>query len=444
MISSYSGQVAFDAVRCLAVAAGAFGIGWPIGARLPQTRWSAVILLAALLTPALLVSYAYAPLSLRLTGAPALLLTAYSCLLTLKLSCLAALARWLLPPSLPREAIYCANLIEGRSVPERIVFAVRTASATPWIVLVVVFLLAFGDFELASLLSVRNWAVQLFDAHAGGLELRSSLQRVALPLAIEVLLLGAVLLAGRGAPPQASPAISSSIAPKWPITISAAIAAIAAFIPLGIVVVQAARAFTAVPYGVVMWEEIGTSLAFAIAGAGLAWIVASMAGSVRGGVLLIVPGLLGALVLSLLVLALFQTWPLQFAYDTPAPLTLALALLLAPIAFLLRWLIRTHQPRESLHLARMAGVRRLLWDLDLSRRVAAVGLVFLLAYFELTASALLMPVRLTPAFVRLHNLSHYGQTSILSLMLLVATLAPAALLALTLGLGRLYARRDAR
>ena len=91
----------------------------------------------------------------------------------------------------------------------------------------------------------------------------------------------------------------------------------------------------------------------------------------------------------------------------------------------------------------MAGVRRLLWDLALSRRMAAVGLVFLLAYFELTASALLAPIRFAPVFVRLHNLSHYGQTPILSLMLLAATLAPAALLALTLGLGRLYARRDA-
>jgi ABC-type Fe3+ transport system permease subunit len=221
------------------------------------------------------------------------------------------------------------------------------------------------------------------------------------------------------------------------------IAAFSAFIPLGIVLLQAARALAAVPYGIITWEEIGNSLAFAIAGAGLAWIVASVGGSVRLGKLLIVPGLLGALVLALLVLAMFQSWPLQFAYDTPAPLTLALALLFAPVAFLLRWLIRTHEPREALHLARMAGIRRLLWELALSRRVAGVGLIFLLAYFELTASAILAPTWFTPAFVRLHNLSHYGQTPILSLMLVAATLAPAALLALTLGLGRLYARRDA-
>jgi hypothetical protein len=231
---------------------------------------------------------------------------------------------------------------------------------------------------------------------------------------------------------------------KWPLSVAAAIAAITAFIPFGIVVAQATRAFTAVSYGVVIWEEIGTSLAFAIAGSGLAWIIANVAGSTRPGKVLILPGLLGALVLSLLVLALFQTWPLRFAYDTPAPLTLALAMLFAPIAFLLRWLIRIHQPREALHLARMAGNRRLLWELALSPRVAALGLIFLLAYYELTASAILAPVGFTPAFVRLHNLSHYGQTPILSLMLLAATVAPAALLALTLWLGRLYARRDAR
>ena len=443
MTLSYSAQIAFDTVRCGAIAAVALAIGWALGARLPRTRWSAALLLAALLMPALLVSYAYAPLALRLTGQPQLLLAAYSGLLALKLASLAGLTRWLFPPSLPREALYCAGLIEGRSIRERITFLLRAVGAVPCIVLVIAFLLAFGDFESASLLSVKNWPVQLFDAHAGGLELAASLRRVALPVGIELALLGAVFLVGRHAAPQAASILTTRAVP-WAFVITGMIAAITAFIPLAIVAFQAARAFTAMTYGVVMWEEIASSLAFAIAGSGLAWILAAIAGSSRAGWVLILPGLLGSLVLSLLLLALFMTRPLQFAYDTPAPLTLALTLLATPIAFLLRWLIRSHQPHEALHLARMAGVRRLLWDLALSRRMAAVGLVFLLAYFELTASALLAPIRFAPVFVRLHNLSHYGQTPILSLMLLAATLAPAALLALTLGLGRLYARRDAR
>jgi hypothetical protein len=117
-------------------------------------------------------------------------------------------------------------------------------------------------------------------------------------------------------------------------------------------------------------------------------------------------------------------------------------LIIAPIALLLRALIRAHTPRESLHLARMAGSRRLIWDLALAPRAAALSLLFMLAYFELTAATILAPIGLTPVFARLHNPAHYGQNSVLSAMLLAAMLAPAALLALTVGAARLYARRD--
>jgi ABC-type Fe3+ transport system permease subunit len=444
MTSNYLGQVGFDAGRCAAIAATALVLGWPIGARLPRTRWSAALLLLPLLTPPLLVSYAYAPLALRLTAEPALLLLAYSGLLTLKLASLVALARWLFPPSVSAEAKYCALLIKGRSMTQRLTFWLRTLGPTPWLVAAIAFLIAFADFELASLLSVKNWAVQLFDAHAGGLDLAYSLQLVMPSLGVELIVLLAVLFIARNTPRPTLPlgSFKDSIR-KWPLLVAAAITLLSAIIPLGLVVAQSARALATIAYTGVMLQEIYTSLSFGIVAAGLAWIVAGMAGSLRMGTALIIPGLFGGLVLALLVLALFQTTPLRFAYDTPAPLTLALAFLFAPIAFLLRWLIRAQERAEPLHLARMAGSRRLLWDLALSRRIAGVGFVFLLAYFELTASALLAPVRFPPAFVRLHNLSHYGQTPILSLMLLAAVLAPAALLALTLGLGRLYARRNA-
>jgi ABC-type Fe3+ transport system permease subunit len=445
MTPSYLAQIGFDAARCFAVSAFALSVGWPIGARLPRTRWSVALLLLPLLAPALLVSYAYAPVALRLTSQPALLLLAYSALIGLKLASLAAVARWLFPPSLPPEAQYCARLIERRSTFERLAFWLRTLGPTPWLVGSLAFLIAFTDFELASLLSVKSWPVKLFDAHAGGLELQNSLQLITAPLAIELTVLLAVLLMARNAPRQTlAPAAPRDRVRRWPLFVAAAITLIGAVIPISLVLFQAAQALPTIVYSGVMLQEIVTSLSFAIVGAGLAWVVAAIATSPRVGATLLIPGLFGGLVLALLVLALFQTTPLRFAYDTPAPLTLALAFLFAPVAFLLRWLLRTQNRAESLHLARMAGSRSLLWDLALSLRVIALGFVFLLAYFELTASALLAPVGFTPAFVRLHNLSHYGQTPILSLMLLAATLAPAALLALTLGLGRLYARRDAR
>lgn len=145
-----------------------------------------------------------------------------------------------------------------------------------------------------------------------------------------------------------------------------------------------------------------------------------------------VPGLLGALVVSLLLLALFQTPLLRPAYDTPLPLLLALTVLLLPPALLLGALWMPHSPAR--HLARQVGSRRLHWELETRPRAIAFGLLFCWAYFDFTASSILAPVGFTPVFVRLHNLAHYGQTAVLSAMLLAAVAAP-VLAVLLAGLG---------
>jgi hypothetical protein len=157
-----------------------------------------------------------------------------------------------------------------------------------------------------------------------------------------------------------------------------------------------------------------------------------------------VPGLLGALLLALFILTLFQLPALRPAYDTPAPLLLCLLLLLLPLAIPLRWLLDAARRQPALHLARLAGAHRLVWQLDLRRRWLAVGLLFCWAWFDFTAGSILAPVGLTPVLVRLHNLAHYGQTAVLSAMLCAAFAAPVAVLLLTAPLARWYARRDGR
>ena len=79
-----------------------------------------------------------------------------------------------------------------------------------------------------------------------------------------------------------------------------------------------------------------------------------------------------------------------------------------------------------------------------AKYLAAFALLFCWAYFDFTASSILAPIGLTAVFVRLHNLAHYGQTAVLSAMMLAAFATPAALLLLTLTAGRIYARRDGR
>ena len=153
-----------------------------------------------------------------------------------------------------------------------------------------------------------------------------------------------------------------------------------------------------------------------------------------------IPGLLGSLIVALLVLALFQTPPLRPLYDTPLPLLLALTIVLLPLALLLDALLHIRHNSPMRHIARQLGSRRLLWELETQPRLAAFGLLFCWAYFDFTASSILAPIGLTPVFVRLHNLAHYGQTAVLSAMMLAAFLAPAVLLLGAVIAGRIFAR----
>lgn len=427
---NFPAQVALDAARCTALAAAAFAIGWPLGGgKRTPLRW--LCLLAPLLTPSLLISYAAAPIAQHFTGAA--LVAFYSALLTLKLASLAALARDFFPSPLSAEAAHCAHLLP-RSAIERAWFTVRAAGPVPWATLSILFLIAFTDFELASLLAVKSWTVMLFDAHIGGLAVAESLRRVAWPVALELAILLPTFLWLRRA--HVAPAHAAGSARLAPL---AALAALIAALPLARIVWLAVSGFTSLRTHSIFAADLLVSLGFA-AGASLgAWLAVRRLPSWCA-----LPGLLGALVLSLIILAGIQLPPLRWLRDTPIPLLAVEALLLAPIALLLRILLRSQEPREALHLARMAGSRRLLWDLALAPRAAAVALLFTLAYFELTAASILAPLGMTPAFARLHNLAHYGQTAVLSAMLLAAVFAPATLLALTLGAARLYARRDVR
>jgi hypothetical protein len=461
-LSAYHTQILLDALRCLALAAIATGGGWAIGAHLPRRLglWAWAMIAAPLFTPTLLVTYTYAALGLRLTGASGWLTAFYSLLLTLKLVPLAVLARRFFPPAISAEGLFCEELLQARSLAGRAEFHLRALGPIPWIALGLTFVLAFTDFELASLLSMKTWAVMLFDMHAGGLELGESLRRVLLPLGIELVPLVALVFAARNAGNFASPANPVTRPSRWALPVAALVAAVMTLWPGVRIAWQSMTGWSVVGLRETMGEDVMTSLAMAVVSTGAIWLALAIWRRRTVQVVLAIPGLLGALVLSLLILGLVHavppaflssarlrnSWTLALAgvANSPLPLIFAKVLLLAPVAIFLRAMLAARRPGEALHLARMAGSRRLIWELALEPGAAALGLVFVLSYFEFTAGSILAPVALTPVCVRLHNLAHYGQTAALSAMLLASTFAPAALLALTLGGARLYARQDAR
>jgi iron(III) transport system permease protein len=459
---AYHTQIILDAVRCLFLSGIVTLVGWKIGARLPRllSLWHWALIVAPLCTPTLFVSYTYAPLGLQLTGTPWLLYVFYSTLVVLKLIPLALIARRMFPPPMSDEARYCAALIPDRHLASRLGFRIRALGPVPWITCGLVFLLAFTDFELASLLSIKTWAVLLFDAHAGGLQLSESVRRATGPFCIELGLILALVFLARRTVPVMSASHGSTSRARWTLPLMTVIAIVTSAWPIVKIFGQSIPGWGVMTLRDALLEEVMMSTATAVVATFGIWLTLSFVQRKTTRFFLVLPGLLGALVLSLLLLAALNANPppfitsiavqtewgkrLRAIAESPLPLLVVEILLLAPVALLLKTMLSMRNPGERLHLARMAGSRRLVWELALEPRVAALGLLFLLSYFEFTAASILAPVQLTPVCVRLHNLAHYGQTSVLSAMLLTTTLVPAAVLALTLGGGRLYARQNAR
>jgi ABC-type Fe3+ transport system permease subunit len=451
-------QVWLDALRSLTLAALVTWVGWRVGARLPaRLGWRWLLLVAPLVTPALLVGYTYAPLALGLAGAPSARLAFYSALVALKFLPLAALSRRFLAPPISPEAKFCAQLAgTARS------FALRGAGPMPWAVALLIFLLIFTDFELAARLSLKTWTVMLFAGHAGGLALSQAVARAALPLTLCLAAIFVLVLLLRKMPRASAREMHIGKTPRWVDATLLAAAVLLGLVPLVRIAGQACSALGTLGVQEVLGEDVLASLTVAIAATGGAWLLVQFSVSRMGRAFtltVLLPGLLGALGLALVLLAVLHAPPLDwfplrlrarwirtfdFIARSPLPLVFAEVLLLAPVAFFLRQMLAAQQPGESLHLARMAGSRHLLWALALRPRAAALALLFSLAYAEFTAAAMLAPPGFTPVFVRLHLLTSHGQTATLSALLLAALLAPAAVLALTFAAARFYARRDVR
>lgn len=408
---------------------------------------SACVGLCALpfLMPALVQGYAYSQLSLSLVRWPALLEIWYAALLVVRLVPVAVLVLYLAPPPpLSASALFCRDLLP-RAAPLRssgIAQRLHLALLGQWrnylVAGAAVFVVAFPEFEVAALSSVRSWTVALFTAHTGGLDWRASLGLAVLPALVQLAALCVGLLAvrsWRGTMQRALRARDRASAGSWTWLVLAAV--LGALVPATLVAAEGGSA-RELPWAQLA-TEIGWSVWFAAPAAAVAWWLAGR--TVQKPALhwpLCLPGLCGALVLALLLFGLLQLPGASLLYDTPVPLMLALALLLLPPALSLRGSLGRSEASPAVHLATLladSGVltqqraaSRLSWHLRGRPRALLWGVLLFLGLFEVVATALLHPVTMTPAAVRLYNLMHYGHGAVLSGMVLALVLAGLALL----------------
>lgn len=387
-----------------------------------------LLCIVSVFAPGLLAAYAYAQWLLKLVHQPSIRELVYVGILVLRIAPAGALLHVLFPPRLGASGRHCLRLAPCATGRVRWKLRLRGVADTSGIVFTVAFLLAFHEFELASLTGIDAWTVRLFDAHAGGLPWSGAMRLAAAPFLVQcALVAGLVILLQRRCADSASMVPVMRQCPGWQsgIVWSAAVLAVAAgaVVPAVLVGREAISGARQLVDTFALHREIVASLLFGLGGGMLAFAAGALKPAAPLWSLVAV-GLSGPLLLGLGAVRVFQFGMLRDFYDSPLPLTIVLALLLLPVAVLLATLRRGTSSRAGAHVARLSGSLLPRWHISGQRILASVVLLCLLAYAELTASAILAPPGMTPAPVRLYNLMHYGQNAVLSAMALVTFLAP--------------------
>jgi hypothetical protein len=330
-------------------------------------------------------------------------------------------------------------------------------------------LVVFQEFETAALMQIDRhpiaWSVWLFDAHAAGQPLTSSLRMIVLPLLCELVLLSpALLMLLRGRRPN-NPAAelpseefaqtnresaaqralpSMMVVPGlvlfllWPLAMNAAttIGGMALMFrgPLLSQAGTAILASTAFSFGSTF---IAMTLAWHLCRIrfGRRKSLRSLSGI--GAVALVVPGLAGSLVLSLLLVAAFQSPALRTLYDTWLPMLIGQSLAVLPRALCVVLLLVKTTDSAAIHSARLLAAandaRRqwaasaLLWRLTTGRWLLGGLVIAHWCFWDVTSASVLHPVQFEPVVTRLYNEMHYGRTeALMSLSVLAATTPLAA------------------
>jgi len=432
---------------------------WILQRKPTHKKFALIAAVAPFFAPELIVGYCYSTGVFSLVHLPLMNCGLYALLLLLKTLPVGVLAVLYSPGSLVSPVGYhCFQMLPRERRPWRATlgFAIRGPLCQRLPVFSFSFLMAYQEFEIASLMSVPSWTVELFDAQAKAIQPLDTLRLLLCPLAtICVVVLPAVGLLSRLKGEPLRSAASPMSRGRWLGGVLIAAGNLLLWgVPLYTIGENGLRNFTALTRNTVVFRgfarEIGYALAFAFCAA-LATVVAAQillgALQTRSGTARLCclaalwPGLAGALSVSLLFFVLIQQDPLIELRSTPVPAVVSLTVFLLPRAVLLLLLFQTQtrstakgsaellsQSRQG---SQSASGFRLLWQLEDRALFWTCSAVFFWGFFNLTAASLLMPLAIVPLPAQLYNLMHYGRTMSLSTQALLSVLVPVTLIALS-------------
>lgn len=415
------------------------------------------LILAPLLVPELIVGYAWWLISLKLVHYPFLIELIYSGLVLLKVVPVGMICVTLSAPSaISSEADFIRKSV--RSPAAQITKTRSLWSFFLWKTLfrgfpigALLFLLAFQEFEMASLLYRDTWTVWIFDAQAGGVPVIKTLSFITGPLLIELLLIAGVAFVLSQLKKQ--PTLNQRDQTRDIARVSTILSwgyLLVAFFMIGLV-----------PFAFIGWgsllalssllqnqlqlqgtiQESAWGLLYGISSGIAAWGLAAFFFARKQtlrirvpGFIFCLPGLCGALTLAILIASVFLTTYGYWLYDTPLALFIALVLFLLPRAVFLKLVLQTQSKNSAFYLTKLLSQSKgkvqalkgdqLRWSVNGRIQYWAVVVLAFWAYWNVTLSSILAPNQAQPSAVRLYNLMHYGQNSILSAITLLSLCIP--------------------
>ena len=362
-------------------------------------------------------------------------------------------------------------------------------------------LITFQEFETAALMQIDRhpvaWSVWLFDAHAARQPLWDSLRMTAGPVLCELLLMAPSCLLlvcsrslFRGGALVTETARADLVFPRRKDRLRATLCVLpgVCFFLLWPMLTNARATFT----GLVSLsqspstflqstQQILTSLVFAAGATILVMpqvdfmlaviaartshrfpveVTAPVSSPVMRtfgrlfALLILLPGLMGSLVCSLLLLAFFQLPGVRIFYDSWVPMLLGQTLAVLPKAALAAALLQKSFEGSAVCCATLlqsSNIRRvraaasgIIWRLTTGRWLLAGFVISHWCFWDVTVASILRPIQLEPVVTRLYNEMHYGRTEALMSLACFAAITPGAAWLLVMIMSRLRAIRHHR
>ena len=434
--------------------------GWCLQATASHRRWLWSLVLLPFFIPGLLLGYGFRLASLELIHHPWWNEFLYGLLSLAQVLPVGVLVLVFAPPTtLSDAAAHVARLAAQNPNAVASQWSVRWAFCLrEWgkffPATVVMFLLAFQETEVATLMQAGGWPEWLFTRQLKGTPLAETLTDSLAPVMCEMCLLLPLFWCGRRHTVSNSLIQVSSnrvttatsrlrmVAVAW-LLLAMVLTVVIPSCQLARGTVSGFRVLLAQPR---LFSSIWHGILFGMTSGFLAWWAAEcwwrlwlFSPWVQALALsLLLPGLVGDLPWGLALANLFQCPLLSGLYDTPVPLVMGLCFWLLPRAVVLRWLQRQATKSPAAHLVTLlqtsadnqqrSSARELDWQLRRRGPFWSVVLLSLWGNLNLMLPSLLAPAGFSPAPLELYNQMHYGHIAGLWAMLCVTLLAPSLLM----------------